>query len=140
MTKGDIVLVAFPFTDLSGSKVRPAFVLHETAADVTLIFISSRVLIANKNDVILNPNSSNGLKVSSVIKLNKIICLDKKFVLGKLGSLSRAEIFSVNKNLILLFQLDKIKIKSKAKDLPLLAKTKTKTKAVLPNCSRAMPG
>ena len=111
MTKGDIVLVAFPFTDLSGSKVRPAFVLHETAAAVTLIFISSRVLIANKNDVILNPNSSNGLKVSSVIKLNKIICLDKKFVLGKLGSLSRAEIFSVNKNLILLFQLDKIKIK-----------------------------
>ena len=34
--------------------------------------------------------------------MNKIICLDKKFVLGKLGSLSRAEIFSVNKNLILL--------------------------------------
>jgi hypothetical protein len=31
MTKGDIVLITFPFTDLSGTKLRPAVILIETA-------------------------------------------------------------------------------------------------------------
>jgi hypothetical protein len=28
MTKGDIVLITFPFTDLSGKKLRPAVVIQ----------------------------------------------------------------------------------------------------------------
>ncbi len=34
MVKGDIVLITFPFTDLSGSKLRPAVIL----VDLTLRF------------------------------------------------------------------------------------------------------
>ena len=30
MNKGDVILVIFPFTDLSGSRLRPALVLIET--------------------------------------------------------------------------------------------------------------
>jgi len=41
--KGKIVLIPFPFTDLTAAKMRPALVLHEGRKDVIVAFISSRV-------------------------------------------------------------------------------------------------
>ena len=41
MVKGDIVLITFPFTDMSGSKLRPAIVLAASSMDLTVCFGSS---------------------------------------------------------------------------------------------------
>jgi mRNA interferase MazF len=43
MEKGDIVLITFPFTDLSGTKLRPALVLANTELDLTVSFITTQL-------------------------------------------------------------------------------------------------
>jgi mRNA interferase MazF len=44
MPKGDLVLIPFPFTDLSGNKLRPALIFSEDTLDVTVSFINYTIL------------------------------------------------------------------------------------------------
>ena len=43
MKKGDIVLIPFPFTDLTGTKNRPALILIDSDEDVTVSFITTQL-------------------------------------------------------------------------------------------------
>ena len=106
MTKGDIVLIPFPFTGLSGSKNRPALVLASGETDVTLAFISTQIKWKDENDILLKPSPDNGLKRDSVIRLSKLATLDKELVLGRLGTIEGKTIKQVNKSLIRIFKLD----------------------------------
>lgn len=83
------MLVPFPFTDLSGSKVRPAVIVSRNMLgdDVVVVFVSSRTDKRTNYDVSVDANSKTGLKTPSVIKCSKIATLDKKVVLGELGIL-----------------------------------------------------
>ncbi len=41
--KGKIILIPFPFTDLTAIKMRPALVIYSSVRDVVVTFISSRL-------------------------------------------------------------------------------------------------
>lgn len=105
MRKGDIILIPFPFSDLSGIKTRPALILKETDLDVIVSFITTQVNLKESTDIILNSNNSNGLKKDSLLRLTKIATIDKASVLGKLGEVGERTIKQINANLITIFEL-----------------------------------
>ena len=105
MKKGNVILIPFPFTDLKGSKVRPAVVLCENDLDVTICFVTSELRWKKHYDVALFPSASNGLKVPSLIRVGKIATIDSDLVLGELGELSDVEILELDKGLKELLRL-----------------------------------
>ncbi len=85
---GTIVLVPFPFTDLSATKVRPALIVSRSdhrGDDVIVCFITSKIIKENPDQLILESNERTGLKTRSAIRFDKIATLDKKVILGELG-------------------------------------------------------
>lgn len=109
MKKGDIVLVPFPFTNLKGNKIRPALILCVGFYDATVCFISSIINWKEETDIILDPDKENGLKKKSLIKTSKIVTIDKKLIIGKLGNISTADILELDGALIKLFKIRDIR-------------------------------
>ncbi len=105
MAKGDIVLITFPFTDLSGNKLRPAVILVDTVEDVTVTFITTQIKWQEPTDVLLTPTSNNGLKLPSLIRTSKLATLDKALIRGRIGKLSFDELNNLDENLKLVLKL-----------------------------------
>lgn len=89
--KGDVVVIPFPFSDLSGSKRRPALVLADLpGSDIILCQITSQ---AKKDKFIVAISNSDfttgSLPVQSYIRPNRIFTADKNIILRKAGSLKQ---------------------------------------------------
>lgn len=107
MKKGEIILVPFPFTDLSDNKYRPALVLIESNYDVTVCFITTQIQWKEKYDVVVHPTVENGLKKESLIRLTKFATIDKDLVWGRIGTLENKYMQQINRNLSAVLQLNK---------------------------------
>jgi mRNA interferase MazF len=88
--KGSIVLVHFPFTDLSSTKLRPALVLYEGHLDVTIApMTTQRPDHPLPSDLLIRKGTTSfkttGLKEESWLLIDKIATLEKMFVEGILG-------------------------------------------------------
>jgi mRNA interferase MazF len=107
--RGSVVLIRYPFTDLSGAKVRPALVLTPDdllprLEDVLCLFISSAMpeeLLPT--DFMLEPGHASflktGLKRRSVFRMHKLALLHKDLVLRVLGEGDQSLIHEVNQRL-----------------------------------------
>ncbi|MEA1906756.1 MAG: type II toxin-antitoxin system PemK/MazF family toxin [Euryarchaeota archaeon] len=94
-----MVLVRYPFTDLTSTIVRPAVVLTpdhlmRRLDDVLGLFVSSSIPAELlPTDFVLEPGHSffpgTGLKYRSVFRTHKLALLDKSLVLRVLGELDR---------------------------------------------------
>ena len=109
MKKGDIILVPFPFTDLSGSKLRPALVLVEEGDDVVAVFISTILRERFKSDYFVKKSEKNSLKKDSLIKLNKLATLSHDLIKGKIGELSATDLKEIDKKLMALFKIKTVR-------------------------------
>jgi mRNA interferase MazF len=94
MTKHKVVLVPFPFDDLSGTKVRPAVCLTDPLGPyrhVVLAFITSSAQSTKlATDLVLDTNdagfSSTGLRVSSTVQLHRMMTATTSLIRRELVS------------------------------------------------------
>ncbi|TAH03922.1 MAG: type II toxin-antitoxin system PemK/MazF family toxin [Sphingobacteriales bacterium] len=94
---GDIVLLNFPFTNGQKSKKRPAIILNDFEdGDIIVARITSQ-FYDTKFDFAIVKWEKAGLKLPSVIRLHKIVTLDKEMVeivMGKIEDVLKQEIES----------------------------------------------
>lgn len=108
--KGRIVLIPFSFTDLTAAKLRPAIILLEGERDVVVAFISSKIpgKIEPSDIVVDNAHSEyklTGLKVPSIIKLDKVATISKELILGEIGEAGVTLRKEINKKLYETYRL-----------------------------------
>jgi mRNA interferase MazF len=111
VARGDVVLVRFPFTDLSAHKLRPALVVGRPLdADLILAFITSQLRVEHRPaEHLLDPNDpefkTTGLKAASRIRLDKLATLRRSLIQRRLGNIGPATESAVSMALRFVFEL-----------------------------------
>jgi mRNA interferase MazF len=84
----EIVLVRFPFSDLSASKIRPAVIISSPhlSQDVFIVPLTSRTAKLQEGEFLLDQWKSAGLNVPSAVKRG-IFTIAKNIILKSIGKL-----------------------------------------------------
>jgi mRNA interferase MazF len=100
--KGDVVVVPFPFSDLTGAKRRPALVLAELdGEDVILCQITSQQFMDRYAVPINESDFEEGyLRKISNVRPNRIFTADCKIILYKTGRVKSDKINEVLKVIV----------------------------------------
>ena len=108
--KYKIVLINFPFDDLSGSKLRPALCLTNYISRFNhIVFAAITSDLANATedtDIIIEINketSGTGLKVPSVLKIYRLLTASETIIQKTIGELPATYCLQVESNLKKLF-------------------------------------
>jgi mRNA interferase MazF len=92
LQRGDVVLVTFPFTDLTGTKVRPAVIVsaNPQTEDMVVAFISTVIPpVLDLTDYRLDDQHPDfhqtGLRFTSVFRLRKLMTLERHLIRRRLS-------------------------------------------------------
>jgi mRNA interferase MazF len=103
MQRGDVVELDWPFSDRSGTKVRPALVVQADYLDAItddriLVRIGSKIHGITGTEVILDPAQEplSGLRKKCVAACSDILTFDQSLILRKVGVLSDATMLVVD--------------------------------------------
>jgi mRNA interferase MazF len=97
VSRGDIVLVDYPFSDRTGSKVRPALVvqsdtLNHQITDAILASISRSTHRASPTQLFIDISTPDGgrtgLRQNSMIQCENLLTYDQRLLIAKIGQLS----------------------------------------------------
>ena len=113
MTKGKVVLLPFPFDDLSTAKVRPAVCLTEPIGEhrhVVVAFITSQIpAVPLASDIVLRPDNvefaATGLHAASAIRLHGLLTVTTGLLRRQLGELAPGYCHAIEAKLKGLFEL-----------------------------------
>ncbi|APM41121.1 type II toxin-antitoxin system PemK/MazF family toxin [Clostridium kluyveri] len=100
--KGDVVVVPFPFSDLSNSKRRPALVLADPEGhDLILSQITSQNICDIYSIKLRNDDfTKEALMKDSNIRPNKIFTADENIIIYRIGHLANEKMKKVTETVI----------------------------------------
>lgn len=103
--KGDVVVVPFPFSDLTDTKKRPALVVAELSGnDIIVCLITSQNAKDSYAIPLTNSDFASGnLKQNSNIRPNRLFTADSNIVLYRIGTLEKKKIEEVTNKIIDIF-------------------------------------
>jgi mRNA interferase MazF len=114
MIKNMIVLVPFPFDDLTSTKIRPVVCLTDRIGPhnhVVVTFITSKIPAdLLDTDIVIEESTCNdfqqtGLKVSSTIRLHRMMTIAASMIRRELGRLPENLNAEIDDRLVKLFKL-----------------------------------
>lgn len=107
MRQGKIILVPFPFSDLSASKIRPALILSNNTLpgkEIVIIGISSKKHFSTDIEI-NNENLSYGeLPKTSFVRSGKLVSIDKSIIISTIGKINEnimKQIIEINTKFLL---------------------------------------
>ena len=104
--KGDVVVVPFPFSDLSASKRRPALVLVDLPGDDLILCQITSQTISDEMAIPIDYTDfeSGGLNLVSNARPNKLFTADASIVLHKTGRLNAVKINEIMNTITKMFK------------------------------------
>lgn len=102
---GSVVLVAFPFSNLKGQKIRPALVLANVEFNNLILCQITSKPYTSKISICLKPAdfTKGGLPIISYVRPDKLFTADKTIIRKTVGQLTAATRGKVLKNIRSLF-------------------------------------
>jgi len=100
--KGEVIVIPFPFSDLSSTKRRPALVIATMQGDDVLCcqITSEERFDAYSIELKDSDFVTGGLKQTSMIRPNKIFTADQALILYRVGKIKTSKIKEVEKVLL----------------------------------------
>lgn len=95
--KGDVVVVPFPFSDLTQAKRRPALVVAELGGDDLILCQITSQRVGDRYAIPIDDQDfeTGGLKQKSNIRPNRLFTADRQIVLYQVGRLKLEKIDEV---------------------------------------------
>lgn len=99
-SKNDIILVQYPFSDLSGSKVRPAVVVNapHISQDIFIVPLTSRTTSLLIGEFVLSDWAVAGLNVPTAVKRG-LYTVHQSLVVATIGKLTALDIEHLEQSL-----------------------------------------
>ena len=99
-SRNDVVLAAYPFSDRTGSKVRPAVIVSgpHRSRDLFVVPLTSRVDRLVEGEFSLAEWKNAGLNMASVVKRG-LFTVHESFILKRVGALGAIDTSQINESL-----------------------------------------
>ena len=99
-SKNDVILVRYPFSDLSGSKVRPAIVVNtpHVSQDLFIVPLTSKTTSLLVGGFVMCDSKGAGLNVETAVKRG-LYTVQQSLVVAIIGKLTNTDIEQLEQSL-----------------------------------------